>query len=168
MGETEQTAKQRGRKQHGRKKWRGKALVWAVAGMAGYFAIVDFCWLLLSSGSFTLAAESGLVAILLVLLVGWPAWLIVWAVALLCGGSALALVPKEKRRLRLTCFMLAIASGCGAVAYGPLALIYGTEISWSPFSPLFLALVTFFVGLFAAWSYYPGRRPGSEQEPSAL
>ena len=148
-----------GRQKGGRKKWRAKALLWAVAGIAVYFAVVDFCWLLFGSGSFSLALESGLVSVALVLLFGWPAWLVVWAVALLCGAAVLVLVPKQKFQLRRACFMLAIASGCGAVVYGPLAWIYGTEITFSPFSPFVLALVTFLVGLVAAWSYYPGRRP---------
>ncbi|MGL6233971.1 MAG: hypothetical protein ACRC20_01370 [Segniliparus sp.] len=151
--------KQSRRKQSRRKTWRAKALLWAVAGMAGYFAAVDFCWLLFGSGSFVLALESGLVSIALILLFGWPAWLVVWAVALLCGAAVLVLVPKQKYQLRRACFMAAIASGCGAVVYAPLAWIYGTEIRWSPFSPFVLAFVTFLVALLAAWSYYPGRRP---------
>ncbi|ADG98017.1 hypothetical protein Srot_1554 [Segniliparus rotundus DSM 44985] len=149
--------------QRGRKKWRGKALLWAVAGMAGYFALVDFCWLLVSSGSLTLALESALASVALVLLFGWPAWLVVWAVALVCGALVLTRVHPRRYVLRRRCFMAAIASGCGACVYAPLALIYGTEAVLSPFSPLCLALVTFAVGLFAARSYYPGRPRPAEQ-----
>jgi hypothetical protein len=149
--------------QQSRKKWRRKALLWAVAGMAGYFAVVDFCWLLFGSGSLTLALESALVSVAFVLLFGWPAWLVVWAVALLCGALVLTLVPPRRYLLRRTCFMAAIASGCGVCVYVPLASIYGTDIALSPFSPPCLAFVTFVVGLFAAWSYYPGRpRPAAQ------
>lgn len=152
--------RRRGRRAKSRhqKKWRAKALAWAVGGIAVYFAVVDFCWLLFGSGSWSLALESALVSIALVLLFGWPVWLVVWAVALLCGTLALVLVPKQKLRLRRASFMLAIACGCGAVVYGPLAWIYGTEITLSPFGPFVLAVVAFLVGLAASWSYYPDRR----------
>lgn len=147
-----------------RRSWRTKALWWAVGGLAVYFAVVDFLWLLVSSGSWLLALEAGAVGVLMVLLVGWPAWLLLWAVALACGSAALALVPKERYGLRRTSFASAVALGCGALAYVPLAAIYGTQVRLSPFDPAVMALATMLVGFVAAWSYYPGRRPSPQGE----